>query len=97
MRQYPAYTELWNDGKGGPSIEFLPTYKKHDNYEDQVMDGEYDIGTFAASKGKTIKYRTPSYTDRVLVRNNTPNSLSKTQYKPVSYLNSGSKEVHLGQ
>ena len=26
FRQYPSYTELWNNGKSGPSDKFLPTY-----------------------------------------------------------------------
>jgi hypothetical protein len=55
---------------------------------------EYDLGTLL-KKGKdekSAKFRNPSYTDRILIRNNTSNLLSKTEYKPVSYKDNNGKK-----
>jgi hypothetical protein len=54
-------------------------------------DCEYDLGTLI-EKGKAQKFRNPSYCDRILIRNNTSNFLSKTEYKPVSYTDNNGKD-----
>ena len=55
----------------------MPTFKKNDknNIKKNKIAGEYNWSST----------RVPSYCDRVLVRNNTSHSISRTKYQPISY------------
>ena len=54
LRNYPGYFEPWNNGLG-PDENFMPTYKQDKNNPNCYIEK---------------KDQCPSYTDRILMRNN---------------------------
>ena len=72
MRNYPGYAEIWNSGPNtGPDEKFMPTYK-----QDSKNVGEYI----------DKKDQCPSYTDRILMKNNSTCKLVNTSYMPLHHV-----------
>lgn len=65
-QNYPGYKELWNEGSDGPHVDFHPTFK---------------IKTKNSTEYENVKNECPSYCDRILLKQNSPDEIISTDYR----------------
>jgi len=69
---YPGYKEFWKNGpNAGPEPEFMPTYKQNSKNPGQYVNKNDQC---------------PSFTDRVLMRNNSSQVIKNARYRPLKHV-----------